>query len=54
MIITLQQIRAIAQDIRLNTNSNEDKDIRDFKLRDIEDLCTKAIILLNEINNQNN
>lgn len=54
MIITLQQIRAIAQDIRLNTNTNEDKGIRDFKLRDIEDICTKAIILLNEINNQNN
>ena len=54
MIIILQQIRSIAQDIRLNTNSNEDKGMRDFKLRDIEDLCTKSIILLNEINNQNN
>lgn len=54
MLLTLQQIRAIAQDIRLNSNSNEDKGIRDFKLRDIEDLCTKSIMLLNEINNENN
>lgn len=53
MIITLQQIRAIAQDIRLGLD-NEDKAIRDFKLRDIEDLCTKSIMLLHEINNQNN
>lgn len=54
MIITLQQIRAIAQDIRLNANTNEDKGIRDFKLRDIEDLCTKSIILINEMRNGNN
>lgn len=54
MIVTLQQIRAISQDIRLNANANEDKGIRDFKLRDIEDLCTKLIMWLNEINNQNN
>ena len=54
MIITLQQIRAIAQDIRLNNNANEDKNVRDFHLRTIEYLCTKSIIILNEMRNGNN
>lgn len=53
MIMTLQQIRAIAQDIRLN-NANENKNVRDFHLRTIEDLCTKSIIILNEMKNGNN
>lgn len=52
MITTLQQIRCMAQDIRLNPNNT--KEIVEFKLRTIEDICTKAILVLNEMRNENN
>lgn len=52
MITTLQQIKCIAEDIRLNPNNT--KEIVEFKLRTIEDICTKAIFLINEMRNGNN
>lgn len=56
MITTFQQIRAIAQDIRFNINFNniEDKQLREHYLRVIEDLCSKSIIILNQMENGSN
>ncbi len=52
MINTFKQIESIAKDIRLNPLNT--KDIVDFKLRMIEDICTKSIIAINEMRNGNN
>lgn len=52
MIITLQKIRAISQDVRLN--DNDCRCVKEFKLRSIEDICTKAIMQLNDSRNENN
>lgn len=52
MQTTFQQIKCIAESIRLNPNIT--KEIAEFQLRVIEDLCTKSIILINEMRNENN
>lgn len=52
MINTFKEIENIAKDIRLNPLNT--KEIVDFKLRIIEDICTKSIIAINEMRNGNN
>jgi len=52
MILNFQQIKCIAEDIRLNPNNT--KEIVEFKLRQIEDICSQSIMILNEMRNQNN
>lgn len=52
MQVTFQQIKCIAEDIRLNLNMT--KEVAEFQLRVIEDLCTKSIMLINQIKNENN
>jgi hypothetical protein len=52
MQVTFQQIKCIAEDIRLNPNMT--KEVAEFQLRVIEDLCTQSIMLINEIRNENN
>lgn len=52
MITNLQKIKILAEDIRLNPYNT--KEIAEYKLRLIEDICIKSIILLNEHNNRNN
>lgn len=52
MITKLKQIKCIVEDVRLNSNNTPE--IVEYKLRVIEDICTKSIMALNEIRNQNN
>lgn len=52
MISTLKQIKCISEDIRCNPNNT--KEIVEYKLRTIEDICIKSIIILNEMRNGNN
>lgn len=49
---TFRQIQCIAEDIRLNRYN--DDDIRQFKLREIEDICIESIMILSQIRNENN
>ena len=49
---TFIQIKCIAEDIRLNPINT--LEIKDYKLRQIEDICTHAVIILNQMRNENN
>ncbi len=52
MINIFKQIKGIVTDLRLNPFNTED--IMEYKLRMIEDICTKSIIAINEKENGNN
>lgn len=49
---TFRQIQCIAEDIRLNTINTPE--IKEFKLRQIEDICIKSLIALNDIRHRDN
>lgn len=49
---TFREIQCIAQDVRLNDINTPE--IREYKLRQIEDLCIKSLMILNQIRNENN
>lgn len=49
---TFRQIQCIAEDIRLNTINTPE--IKDYKLRQIEDICIKSLMILNDIRHGNN
>lgn len=49
---TFKKIQCIAEDIRLNDLNTPE--IQEFKLRQIEDICVKSIMILNEIRYRDN
>lgn len=49
---TFKQIQCIAEDIRLNPINTPE--IKDFKLRQIEDICIKSLMILSQMRNENN
>ena len=52
MIVVFQQIKYLAEDVRLNSKDTDE--IKEFKLRQIEDMCSKSIRILNDIRHENN
>ena len=49
---SFREIQCLAQDLRLNPLNSEE--IKEYKLKMIEDICIKSIFIINEIRNENN